>query len=278
MQLLRCATRLCDGRNDTACPTPRLPCPHPVERPPALAPTPHPASYTEAIEIKPDKSGLHLLLGNRSLAYARAQRWADALADADAALGLAPRWAKGHWRRGAALLGLRRAPEATLAFRDAWEAGGRDPECEARLRATVQRLTREQLGSALLALLAVAGERGQLERPRLEAVSEQEMREASFRLVAAAHAGQPRPGRYYQRCGREGEGWGAAVLPLRTHACCPLLPAISCRSLKPGFAVMNLVFSTQVPGLAQRWTPARGGVRAALCNLPHGQVLPAGGG
>jgi hypothetical protein len=33
---------------------------------------------------------------------------------------LAPQWTKGYWRRGAALMGLKRVPEAALAYRDAW--------------------------------------------------------------------------------------------------------------------------------------------------------------
>lgn len=57
----------------------------------------------------------------------QARRFQDALRDADAAVRLAPHWSKAHWRRGAALLGLKRAPEAALAYREAWVLA--DCEC-----------------------------------------------------------------------------------------------------------------------------------------------------
>eukprot|EP00887_Chlorella_sp_A99_P005264 scaffold1.g5264.t1 len=155
--------------------------------------------YTDAIAVKPDKQGLHLLLGNRSLAYLKAGRHAEALADADAAAALAPQWHKVHWRRGAALLGLRRVPEAVLAFRRAWGLAPSEPETERKLWATVQRLTREQLGGAIAALLQEVEANGGLRPPRVEAVSEAEAGEAWFRLLQAAHRGRPRPGQYYHR-------------------------------------------------------------------------------
>ena len=78
-------------------------------------------SYTEALDAGADKSVRHRLLANRSLAYWRAGRFADALADADAAAVAAPGWDKGYWRRGEALAGLKHAPQAVTAYHRAWQ-------------------------------------------------------------------------------------------------------------------------------------------------------------
>lgn len=188
-------------RRQAVPPGPRRPCHHSLRLTPCLIPAPcNLRRYTDAIAVKPDKQGLHLLLGNRSLAYLKAGRHAEALADADAAAALAPQWHKAHWRRGAALLGLRRVPEAVLAFRRAWGLAPSEPETERKLWATVQRLTREQLGGAIAALLQEVEANGGLRPPRVEAVSEAEAGEAWFRLLQAAHRGRPRPGQYYHRC------------------------------------------------------------------------------
>ena len=47
-------------------------------------------------------------------------RYEEALADADQAVTLGPAWDKAHFRRGSALKGLHRNPQATLAFCTAW--------------------------------------------------------------------------------------------------------------------------------------------------------------
>ncbi|KAF8055469.1 TTC28 [Scenedesmus sp. PABB004] len=122
------------------------------------------ASYGEALDAlgaRRDPGAARVLLGNRSLAWLRAGRADAALADADAALALAPRWAKAHWRRGAALAALRRWRAALAAFVEAWrcsEPGGAEQaECERQLLATVQRLTRQELADWLLRMLQQQG-------------------------------------------------------------------------------------------------------------------------
>ena len=155
--------------------------------------------YTEAIQVKPDKAGLHLLYSNRSLAYFKAQHCTEALRDADTAVLLAPQWHKGHWRRGAALMGLRQVPEAVLAYCEAWRLSKGDAECAAKVWQTVQRLTREQLGAAILRLPSKLVERGAMQPAKVESVSEQELVEACFRLLQASHQGKPKPGTYYHR-------------------------------------------------------------------------------
>ena len=102
--------------------------------------------YTEALELHPDKAALHLLHANRSAAYCQGGRLEDALAAGDAAARLSPQWAKGHWRRGAALLALRRHPEAALAYQQAWRLSkggsvGLCPSPRGSMGAALEKLT-----------------------------------------------------------------------------------------------------------------------------------------
>ncbi|KAK4537896.1 hypothetical protein CDCA_CDCA14G3921 [Cyanidium caldarium] len=60
----------------------------------------------------------HVLYSNRSAAYASKGAYAEALADAERCVALAPDWVKGYSRKGAALLGLGRLAEARAAFED----------------------------------------------------------------------------------------------------------------------------------------------------------------
>lgn len=58
---------------------------------------------------------LSIALCNRSAAYAADGKWIEALADANAVIGLKKQWTKGHFRRGKALVGLGRLDEARQA-------------------------------------------------------------------------------------------------------------------------------------------------------------------
>lgn len=58
----------------------------------------------------------HLLLGNRSLSYHQMGCHDLALADAIKATEMKPDWAKGYFRKGAALQALGRHEEAFQAF------------------------------------------------------------------------------------------------------------------------------------------------------------------
>lgn len=79
-------------------------------------------SYGEALTMTTTTNPARpRMLANRALAFTKAGRYADALADADAAVAAAPTWDKGHWRRGAALAGLKRAPDAVAAYHRAWQ-------------------------------------------------------------------------------------------------------------------------------------------------------------
>jgi translocation protein SEC72 len=73
---------------------------------------------------------LSIALCNRSAAYAADNKWIEALVDANAVIGLKRNWTKGHFRKGKALLGLKRYDEAKqaillgLEFEPANEVGG----------------------------------------------------------------------------------------------------------------------------------------------------------
>ncbi len=147
--------------------------------------------------MHPDKETLRALHSNASLAYAKAGRFHDALASADAAIELAPGWQKGHWRRGTALLGLRDVPGAVAAFLAAWRLAPDDTECLKKLEATIQRLTREQLGAAILELFTALETDGTLRRAEVEATGAVAMQEAAFCMVADSHKRQKGPGPYF---------------------------------------------------------------------------------
>lgn len=146
--------------------------------------------------MHPDKDVLRALYSNCSLAYAKAQRFQDALTAANKTIELAPTWTKGHWRRGAALLGLRDIPGAVKAFYTAW-AQNHDSECYQKLEHVAKRLTREQLGVAILELFQDLVENGTMRRPELEATDKVAMQEAAFRLISLAHRGYRTDGPYF---------------------------------------------------------------------------------
>ncbi|KAL4533791.1 hypothetical protein Ndes2437B_g03116 [Nannochloris sp. 'desiccata'] len=123
--------------------------------------------YGEAIEAQPSNDILRALYSNCSLAYAKALRFQDALDYADKAIEISPTWAKGYWRRGAALIGLQNIPAAVDAFLKCWELQPQDRK------------------------------KNKLEKARVEATDMAAMKEAAFRLVAESHRGHPGPGPYY---------------------------------------------------------------------------------
>ena len=71
------------------------------------------AAYTEAIGMD-DKN--HVLYSNRSAAYAKSGKFAEALSDAEKTIELNPTWAKGYSRKGVAAAGLRDYMKAFEAY------------------------------------------------------------------------------------------------------------------------------------------------------------------
>jgi tetratricopeptide (TPR) repeat protein len=105
--------------------------------------------YEEAIRVSPDKDVLKALHGNASLAYAKCNRYDKALEHADEAVRIAPAWGKGHWRRGVALVGLRRLEDAVECFSAAWKIQ-KDAECYSKLKAVIRSMPKEMLGRKML--------------------------------------------------------------------------------------------------------------------------------
>ncbi|MCJ8730679.1 hypothetical protein PDJAM_G00187320 [Pangasius djambal] len=71
--------------------------------------------FTEAIKQNPQEAKL---FGNRSFCYEKMQQYEKALIDADIALSLNPKWIKGLYRKGKALVGLKRYYEASLIYKE----------------------------------------------------------------------------------------------------------------------------------------------------------------
>uniref|UniRef100_UPI00398ED6AA uncharacterized protein n=1 Tax=Pristiophorus japonicus TaxID=55135 RepID=UPI00398ED6AA len=69
--------------------------------------------FTEAVQFDPKD---HRYFGNRSYCYDRLQKYNLALEDAETSIRLAADWPKGYFRKGRALLGIKRYAEAESAF------------------------------------------------------------------------------------------------------------------------------------------------------------------
>ncbi|XP_067144359.1 uncharacterized protein [Centruroides vittatus] len=69
--------------------------------------------FTEAIKLNPND---YRFFGNRSYCYDRLGLYERALKDSEKAISLAPNWAKGYFRKGRALCGLKKYSESEEAF------------------------------------------------------------------------------------------------------------------------------------------------------------------
>lgn len=69
--------------------------------------------FTEAIKLNPND---YRFFGNRSYCYDRLGLFERALKDSEKAISLAPHWAKGYFRKGRALCGLKKYSESEEAF------------------------------------------------------------------------------------------------------------------------------------------------------------------
>merc|ERR1712176_802276 len=72
--------------------------------------------YTEAIK---ENGSNKVFYSNRSAAYMKSEDFRSALTDGEKAIELAPTWAKGYSRKGAALYALARFEEAKIAYEEA---------------------------------------------------------------------------------------------------------------------------------------------------------------
>lgn len=140
--------------------------------------------YSQAIDVSPptDADVLKKLFSNRSLANHRTSRYAEALRDADAAVEMAEGWAKGHWRRGMALVGMGKLGDAVDAFAQCRSIDN-STECDQKLKEVIRAMSTEELASKLLNLLDRCYERGTLAPPQREIVDDVLLHEGAYILV-----------------------------------------------------------------------------------------------
>ncbi|XP_051240814.1 stress-induced-phosphoprotein 1 isoform X2 [Dicentrarchus labrax] len=80
--------------------------------------------FTKAIDCDPED---HRFYGNRSYCYWCLEQYGPALTDAQRSIQLAPDWPKGYFRKGCALMGLKRYSEAEKAIEQVLKL---DPHCK----------------------------------------------------------------------------------------------------------------------------------------------------
>lgn len=80
--------------------------------------------FTEAIKCDPKD---YRFFGNRSYCYSCLEQYPQALADAGRSIQLAPDWPKGHFRKGIALMGMKRYSEAEKTMEQVLKL---DKDCE----------------------------------------------------------------------------------------------------------------------------------------------------
>ncbi|XP_050982296.1 tetratricopeptide repeat protein 31 [Labeo rohita] len=109
--------------------------------------------FTDAIKHNPQE---YKLFGNRSYCYEKMLQYEKALNDADIALSMNPKWVKGLYRKGKALVGLKRYYEARLTYNEVLKL---DSTCkdaaEEMMRVQLMQLmemgfTKEQSSNALI--------------------------------------------------------------------------------------------------------------------------------
>ncbi|XP_052006361.1 tetratricopeptide repeat protein 31-like isoform X2 [Xyrauchen texanus] len=109
--------------------------------------------FTDAIKHNPKE---YKLFGNRSSCYENMLQYEKALTDAEIALSMNPKWIKGLYRKGKALVGLKRYFEARLIYNEVLKL---DSTCkdaaEEMMRVQLMQLmemgfTREQSSNALI--------------------------------------------------------------------------------------------------------------------------------
>ncbi|XP_029554663.1 protein STIP1 homolog isoform X2 [Salmo trutta] len=80
--------------------------------------------FTEAIRYNPKD---YRFFGNRSYCYSCLEQYPQALSDAEQSIQLAAAWPKGHFRKGSALIGMKRYSEAEKAMEQVLKL---DEDCE----------------------------------------------------------------------------------------------------------------------------------------------------
>jgi len=85
--------------------------------------------YSKAVELDPKS---HVYLTNRATAYAAMQDWDKALTDSNKAIALKDDWVKGWFRKGQALVGMKKYDEAVDAYKRAVELDPKNEDITSR--------------------------------------------------------------------------------------------------------------------------------------------------
>jgi len=93
--------------------------------------------YTQAIELSPEN---HILYSNRSAAYAKTNRYADSLEDAEKTISLKKDWPKGYSRKGAALELLENYEEAVKTYQEGLKFDASNDQLKTALSECLKRL------------------------------------------------------------------------------------------------------------------------------------------
>ncbi|XP_052428316.1 tetratricopeptide repeat protein 31 isoform X1 [Carassius gibelio] len=109
--------------------------------------------FTDAIKHNPKE---YKLFGNRSYCYEKMLQYEKALNDSDIALSMNPKWIKGLYRKGKALVGLKRYYEARVTYNEVLKLDGTCKDAaEEMMRVQLMQLmemgfTKEQSSNALI--------------------------------------------------------------------------------------------------------------------------------
>eukprot|EP00230_Micromonas_polaris_P012092 CAMPEP_0197132040 /NCGR_PEP_ID=MMETSP1390-20130617/23263_1 /TAXON_ID=38833 /ORGANISM="Micromonas sp., Strain CCMP2099" /LENGTH=711 /DNA_ID=CAMNT_0042574651 /DNA_START=46 /DNA_END=2181 /DNA_ORIENTATION=- len=161
--------------------------------------------YSDCLNILPEghKESVALYT-NRSLAYAKANKFAEALQDAERACELNSGWAKAWWRKATALRSLQQYSQALDAFSQSYElvedkAKSRN-EYQRAVSEIAGRMTREQLADFIIAALHDYESRGIIAKPTKQNVSPQEKRESMFLQIKTWQSNTKKTQTDYQNC------------------------------------------------------------------------------
>jgi len=91
--------------------------------------------YSKAIEID---SSNHVYYTNRATTYASMEDWEKCLNDSEKAINIKQDWVKGYFRKGQALVGLKRYEEGYVSYRKAVELDPKNEDITSRMKEAEQ--------------------------------------------------------------------------------------------------------------------------------------------
>jgi tetratricopeptide (TPR) repeat protein len=103
--------------------------------------------YTKALDCDPNSA---VVLSNRSASFMKAQKYEDALADAEKCVEANPSWAKGYFRKGNALAKLRRVNEAERVFKEGLICDEDSDELQNQVRRMAELRKKEYVAQGLV--------------------------------------------------------------------------------------------------------------------------------